>query len=288
MLLNTWFIRSINLPLFTYMKKILSPLFLAACLSLNAQIGIQTTSPKSTLDVNGDTNLRGKLSVLNVTDNKLYEGTHDQVLVSQGAGFPPIWKTLRIPEYEANKFYLIFNNSFSDRTGVKFTSSEESATGSTRSTSFVKNANFSTLSGFKKIASLSQPIQVHSAQSKTYFQFETVVQADFPANGTTDISIDYACGIFVDDKLVNLRQRNLRASSSSNTFITHNQIGMAENLSAGTHTVSVACSRLKSYNSTATLGIGINVSNNIDSFITQSSLKVDVYEVPQVFNSILN
>jgi len=115
-----------------------------------------------------------------------------------------------------------------------------------------------------------------------------VVQAAFPANGTTDISIDYACGIFVDDKLVNLRQRNIKASSATNTFITHNQIGMVQNLTKGQHTVSVACSRLKSYNTTANLGIGINVSSNIDSFITQSSLKVDVYEIPQVFNSILN
>ncbi len=253
-----------------------------------AQIGIKTGSPKSTLDVNGDVNLRGKLSVSNTTDNTLSEGNNDQILVSQGEGNPPIWKSLRIPEYEPNKFYLIFNNSFSDRTGIKFTSSEESSNNSSRSTSLVKNSTYSSLDQFKKITSLSQPFTVYSTESKTYFQFETVVQADFPSNGSPDISIDYACGIFVDDKLINLRQRNLKASSASSTFITHNQIGMAENLSKGSHTVSVACSRLKSYNSTATLGIGINVASNIDSFITQSSLKVDVYEVPQVFNTILN
>lgn len=270
------------------MKKI----FLIFCIFTGilsfAQIGIKTESPKSALDVNGDTNLRGKLSVFNPTDNSLSEGNNDQILVSQGAGYPPIWKSLRIPEYEPNKFYLIFNNSFSDRTGITFSSTEESSNGSTRSTTLVKNAAYSSLNQFKKITSLSQPFTVYSTESKTYFQFETVVQADFPANSSPDIAIDYACGIFVDDKLVNLRQRNLKASSASSTFITHNQIGMAENLSKGTHTVSVACSRLKSYNSSATLGIGINVASNIDSFITQSSLKVDVYEIPQVFNTILN
>lgn len=253
-----------------------------------AQVGINTTSPKATLDVNGDANFRGKLSVLNTTDMVLSEGNNDQILVSQGEGFPPIWKSLRIPEYEPNKFYLIFNNSFSDRTGITFSSAEESSNGSSRSASLVKNASYSSLNQFKKINSLSQPFTVYSTASKTYFQFETVVQADFPANTATDISIDYACGIFVDDKLVSLRQRNLKASSSASTFITHNQIGMAENLSKGSHTVSVACARLKSYNSAASLGIGINVASNIDNFITQSSLKVDVYEIPQVFNSILN
>ncbi|ASK31522.1 hypothetical protein CEY12_16000 [Chryseobacterium sp. T16E-39] len=271
------------------MKNILSFLFLSIGLSLSAQIGIKTVTPKAKLDVNGDVNLRNKLVVLNTTDNSLVQGTNGQILVSQGENYPPIWKTLRIPEYEPNQFYLIFNNSFSDRTGVTFTGTEESTTKSTRSTSFVKGSDFSTFNNFKKITSLSQPFQVNSTDSKTYFQFETVVHTNFPANTATDTSIDYACGIFVDNKLVNLRQGNIKASSASNTFLTHNQIGIASNLTKGTHTISVACSRLQSYNtSNATLGIGINVATNIDSFIAQSSLKVDVYEIPQVFNPIIN
>jgi len=272
------------------MRNILLLLFALLTLSLRAQLGINTSEPKSRLDVNGDFNFRGKLVLQNSINGNLSQGTNDQVLVSQGEGYSPIWKTLRIPEYEPNRFYLIFNNSFSDRTGVRFTNTEQS-TVTNRSASFTKNANFSSLNGFKKIPGLSHPISVYSTQSKVYFQFETVAHATFPANGNTDISIDYACGVFVDDKLVNLRQRNLKASSASNTFITHNQIGIIEGLSVGTHNVSVGCARLKSYTTSAsnsTLGIGINVSTNIDDFITQSSLKVDVYEIPQVFNTIIN
>lgn len=271
------------------MKNIISILFFMTGLSLSAQVGIKTDSPKAQLDVSGDINLRNKIVVLNVTDNTLSQGNNDQILVSQGEGYPPIWKSLRIPEYEPNKFYLIFNNSFSDRTGVKFTNSEQSAI-SSKNTGFAKGAEISSLPGFKKIAGLSQPISVYSTDSKTYFQFETVVQANLPVNGTPDISIDYACGIFVDNKLVNLRQRNLKASSAGSTFITHNQIGIVANLSKGQHEVSVACSRLGSYRtaSNVVLAIGINADTNINSFITQSSLKVDVYEIPQVFNPIIN
>lgn len=271
------------------MKNIFSILFIAIGLSLSAQIGIKTESPKAKLDVNGDVNLRGKLAVLNVTDNKLYEGTDAQILVSQGAGYPPIWKTLRIPEYEANKYYLIFNNSFADNTGVSFTASEES-TITSRSATFTKNNTYNNFNNFKKIPGLTQTINVYSTISKAYFQFETVVQATFGAAGTTDSSIDYACGIFVDDKLVNIRQGNLKASSANYPFLTHNQIGLIENLSKGAHTVSVACSRLDSYNvgSGITLGVGRAVQTNIDSFIAESSLKVDIYEVPQVFNTITN
>lgn len=273
------------------MKNILSTLFLASGLMLSAQVGINTESPKSKLDVNGDLNLRDKIAVVDATDKTLSFGNNDQILVSQGEGFAPIWKTLRIPEYEPNKFYLIFNNSFSDKVGVSFSYSEQPASTNTgKASTFQKGTDFSSLSKFKKIANLSQKIQVYSAESKAYFQFETVVQANFAANGTTDTSIDYACGIFVDDKLISLRQNNLKASSAQFPFLTHNQIGAVSNLSKGEHTVSVGCSRIASYGSSTnrTLAIGTNTSTNINDFIAQSSLKVDVYEVPQVFNPIIN
>jgi hypothetical protein len=273
------------------MRRLILLLSIVSGYSISAQIGIKTASPNAMLDVNGDMNLRGKLSVLNTTDNTISGGTNDQVLVSQGEGYPPVWKSLRIPDYEQNKFFLIYNNSFSDMTGITFYYNEEPATAtalSTLSSLFVKNTNFSSLNTFKKIPLLSQQFEAYSEQSKVYFQFETVVQGTFGANANPDSSIDYACGIFIDDKLANMRIRNIKASSATNTFITHNQIGMAQNLSKGTHTISVACNRLKSYNSNAELGIGTYVHTNINSFIAQSFLRVDVYEVPQVFNTIIN
>jgi hypothetical protein len=272
------------------MKKLLSTLFLTIGLLVSAQVGIKTDAPKATLDVNGDVNLRNKIAVLNTTDNSISQGNNDQLLVSQGEGFAPIWKSLRIPEYEPNKFYLIYNNSFSDKVGVSFSSSEDSSVGlASRGGTFTKGKDIGTLTNFKKINNLSQVISVFSTQSKAYFQFETVVQADFGAAGSTDTSIDYACGIFVDNKLVNLRQRNLKAISSTYPFLTHTQIGIVDNLAKGNHTVDVACTRLGSYGTSGnTLTIGTNVYTNINGFISQSSLKVDVYEVPEVFNTIIN
>ncbi|WP_276967603.1 hypothetical protein [Chryseobacterium sp.] len=274
------------------MKKLISTLLLSISIFATAQVGIKTDTPNAKLDVNGDVNFRNKIAVLNAPDNSIFQGNNDQILVSQGEGFPPIWKSLRIPEYEPNKFYLIYNNSFSDKVGVTFSSSENSSVSMTsRGGTFTKGKDYSTLTNFKKIDGLSQTITVFSTQSKAYFQFETVVQADFMAAGSTDNSIDYACGIFVDNKLVNLRQRNLKAITTSYPFLTHTQIGIVENLSQGNHTVSVACTRLGSYGASGAgniLSIGTNVYSNINSFISQSSLKVDVYEVPEVFNTIIN
>lgn len=274
------------------MKKLLFTFFFTTGLILSAQVGINTDSPKATLDVNGDLNLRNKIVVLNPTDNSLSQGNNDQLLVSQGEGYPPIWKTLRIPEYEANKFYLIFNNSFSDKNGIAFGYYDQANTTTSKSSAFSKGANISSLSGFKfqTINGLTQDIFVYSDQSKAYFQFETVVQANFETEQYyPNTSIDYACGIFVDDKLINLRQGNLKAILPQFPFLTHNQIGIVENLSKGKHKVSVACSRIASYGYAAnkTLTIGINAESNLNDFITQSSLKVDVYEIPQTFNPII-
>lgn len=274
------------------MKKILFTLFFATGLLLSAQVGINTDSPKATLDVNGDLNLRNKIVVLNPNDNSLSQGNNDQLLVSQGEGYPPIWKTLRIPEYEPNKFYLIFNNSFSDKTGVTFEYGEQANTTNSKSAAFSKGVSIGSLSGFKfkTINGLTQDIFVFSDKSKAYFQFETVVQANFDSDQYyPNTSIDYACGIFVDDKLINLRQGNLQSIAPQFPFLTHNQIGIVENLSKGKHKVSVACSRVASYGSASyfRLAIGINAEYNLNSFITQSSLKVDVYEIPQTFNPII-
>jgi hypothetical protein len=84
-----------------------------------------------------------------------------------------------------------------------------------RGATFTKGKSYSSLPNFKKITGLTQKIKVFSSQSKAYFQFETVVQTDFSKNGSPDTSIDYACGIFVDDQLINLRQRNIKASSAA-------------------------------------------------------------------------
>lgn len=132
------------------MKKIFSSLLFASGLILSAQVGINTNAPKATLDVNGDLNLRSKIAVLDETDNTLSQGNNDQLLVSRGEGYTPIWKTLRIPEYEPNKFYLIFNNSFSDKQGIRFAYYEQPNTTTSRGALFTKGADINSLQGFKK------------------------------------------------------------------------------------------------------------------------------------------
>ena len=89
-------------------KLLITGLFLSVL--TQAQVGVDTRTPQSSLDVNGDFGLRKRIFLDN--NNVESKGTKEQILVSQGEGLPPTWKSLRIPEYEPNKFYLIFKNEF--------------------------------------------------------------------------------------------------------------------------------------------------------------------------------
>lgn len=257
-------------------------------LKTHAQVGLMTERPKADLDVNGDLNIRGKLILRNGALSM--PGKKDQVLVSQGASLPPVWKTLRVPEYEPNKFYLIFNDSFKDVSGVSFPADQTSALPSnTSQDDLAKGTTLATLAtkGFKEIAGLNQVFSVNSTESKVYIQFETVVQVDNVNGG----NIKYACGIFVNDKLESVRINMLQDASSGGSFLTHTQIGSISGLLPGSnHKIQVACARYNTStaNPQRLFTIGTSAQSNLNSFMTQSSLKVDVYEIPQNFKSIFD
>lgn len=275
------------------MKNIIN-LFLLLCVcTLQGQVGVMTSKPQSVIDVNGDFNKKGKLFLDN--NNILSPGMTGQILISRGSGIAPTWKALKIPDYEPSKFYLIFNDSFRDFNtssnntgqGISLTTATSPAT---ISTDLVKGADITNLinnKGYQEITKLANPFVVNSTESKVYFQFETVVQENNTT--TTGSNQIYACGIFVDDKLQSARLNTLFTSTSAeSTFSTHNQIGGASNLTKGQHTARVACARYTNDNSIV-LGIGVpstTAVNNLNNFMTQASLKIDVYEVPQTFTDI--
>ncbi|WP_413534020.1 hypothetical protein [Empedobacter brevis] len=248
------------------------------------QMGVNTDSPKSSVDVNGDFGLRKRIFLDN--NGKESKGNKGQILVSQGEGLPPTWKTLRIPEYEPNKFYLIFNDSFSDLKGLGYSGNQNSS--ANLENEVVENAQLSNLlsKGFQEIEDLAKTFTINSKVSKVYFQFETVVQQN-NTNLTDGENIKYACGIFIDKQLKSVRVNTLSPNPSAGTFLTHTQIGGASGLPVGTHSVNVACAKFSG--TTITFGIGRSVRNsNTNAFMTQSSLKVDVYEIPENFNTIFD
>jgi len=272
-------------------------LFIGTFINLSAQVAISSnpayTPPAGvSLSVDGSITVRDKIYAGGDDATLGNPGKAGQVLVSQGAGLPPKWRTLNIPNIEENAYYLIYNEPFTDyiadgsetNEGLVFASNaaSDSSPGFTYDQTFVST-------GFTAIGGLEKPFTINTTNaSQVYITFEAVAQIN---NTTTQWhGTDYACGIFVDDKLKGVRRVTLQApTTAGGVFMTYTQIALIGDLGQGTYTAKVGCKRLlnlSGYNSN--LGIARQVytpeSTNLNNFMAKSSLKIEVYEIPNMEN----
>lgn len=265
---------------------ILLTLILVLNSQLNAQVGVNTSTPRSDLDIQGPLTIRGHIRTAGTDQVKGSTGRNTNLLVSNGNGNAPEWKSLRIPVIKPNRFYLLFADSYSDRSGVRPTT----VTGKTAYTyDMTLPSNWSTITG------LTKDFTVTNSSSKVFFLYEAVVHSN---SATQYQGIDFACGIFVDNRLKGVRVADLHNPTSTQyPFNTFTLVATTQTpLSVGTHQVKVACTRRENYaansnTSAAAIGIGTNASNNttnVNNFMAQSSLRVEVFEVPEKFLNIVN
>ena len=141
------------------------------------------------------------------------------------------------------------------------------------------------MSSWKKIPDLTQTFEVHSTNNKTYFTFETVAQIATTGSNNLLDAVEFACGVFIDGKLEGVRINTVEQPSTAYApFRTITMLQIAENLTVGTHTIDVACTRRQNYSTSVSLGIGRAVeTENLNNFMAKSTLKVEVYEIPDAY-----
>lgn len=270
--------------------------FILLCVAVKAQVGINTTSPKSTLDVNGTLTLRNELRVggtKTVTGNP---GTNNQILVSQGDNVTPQWKDSKLGFFEVDEFRITYSDAKINETGINFSNTTVNPVYETSqindpfagsSTAPLKPAwseiTFSTPSQFK----------VYNPVNKVDFVFQTGVEMS-DSNASADQFVRYACGIFLNDQLkavradqingvVNKGQKN--QSIFTLKYVVENLPAVDASLVPITYTVKVGCRRITSSSPGYHLAIGTtttdgtNVANN---FMMKSVLKFDVTEQVKV------
>lgn len=250
--------------------------------SLFAQVGVNTNTPRTTLDIQGDLGIRSKIYLGGdeITTGKL--GEVGSVLVSQGANKPPTWKVLRRPEFKPETYYLINYEASSDVGGLTLRN------GSANKTLYTKNMSLSSFLGGSgdggEISKLSKTFKVNNSANKIGLVFETVVHLN---SNSTNAGVDFACGVFVDDQLKGVRVFTLNQPTASvGPFYTFTLLGSAENLPKKEYTAKVACKRRESINSfTGDFGIGKAVYTNINDFMAQSTLRIEVLEIPDANNN---
>ncbi|WP_291099560.1 MULTISPECIES: hypothetical protein [Weeksellaceae] len=185
-----------------------------------SQMGIGTDLPKSTLDVNGNLNIKNQL-YLGGTDNSLGNpGVNGQIVVSNGDN-PATWQDVRLPEGIST---LTISSKYvkDDEIGVSLTNGV--------TTAYQEDSNLSTWS---VIENLNTSFNIVNITNKVNFSVQTIVQ-----RSNSDLA-SYACGIFIDDKLKAVRTDIINTTAGG--YKTYNINITLDNIGVGNHTAKFAC-----------------------------------------------
>jgi hypothetical protein len=262
------------------MKNIIMLLpFLFIGIAISAQVGINTTAPKSTLDVNGDITLRNELRIGGTKTTDGNPGTSNQILVSQGDDVAPQWKTSKLGFFEQNEYRITYSNAVTDEVGINF---GNSSVGDGVTTSAMNESISSTTPVWTEIPGLASGFTVKNTVNSTNFLFQTGLEMSDVGN-TNDQFVRFTCGIFIDDQLRAIRADqingiNNKGQKNQSIFTLNYTIN---NLSAGSHTARVACRRIASSAAGYHFSIGRTTTNGTqvaNNFMLKSILKFDVSE----------
>lgn len=271
--------------IFVFMKKTkhkcIAGLFIS--FALNAQVGISTESPNAVLDVNGTTSLRKELRVGGTSSQIGNAGLNGQVLVSQGEGLPPVWKSLNVSFVEEGLYKLINSYLSSDQAGITSLSSGIAADGIYQSnigddiTDLAKGK-------WVKIAGLENNFVIKNNKNKLNYQFQTGVEIKAPSS-TTSQNITFTCGVFRNGKLAAVRPDKIFSNNNSEKQGLQDYIFTLnyteQNVPVGNQKIEVACRKIDSSNLNSEFAIGRNISNSntiSNAFTLESIFKVDVIE----------
>ena len=241
--------------------------------TFSAQVGINTLNPLTTMDINGDVNIKNKI-YLAPTGIPIV-GDANSLITSKGDTQKPEWTKLQIPAGYKGMLNLTHVNQKSDQIGLYI--------GRTGYGTYPKDdlltSNWSQITGLEMSFSISNP------ENRVYANFQTTVQMDLAGYSAGNGS--FACGIFVGGKLKGVRVDILQGPNKSYKIFTMNT--MLSNLPTGDYDVKMAC-RAREILSNQTniedgklsFGRPINPSDlQLNGEMAKSTLNLSVLEILQ-------
>lgn len=248
-----------------------------------AQVGVGTSTPNSVLDVNGKTTLRKELRVGGTSAQAGSPGLNGQVLVSQGEGLPPVWKSLNVTFMEEGQYKLVNSYLSTDQTGIT-TLSNGTLGDSVYKNSVGDDVTDTSKGKWIKIAGLENNFTIKDGRNRLTYQFQTGVEMK-SSSPTTSQNISFTCGVFRNGKLVAVRPDKISSTNNSEKGGIQDYIFTLnyteQNVPIGAHKVEVACRKINASSSSAQFAIGRNVSNtnNVsNAFTLESMMKIDLLE----------
>lgn len=246
-----------------------------------SQVGIGTKIPQSSLDVNGNIMLREELKVGGTKTVDGSSGNYNDILVSQGDGNTPLWKSSKVGFYEEGEYRTTSSFITTSESGLIYSSSQNDGI----TTSLLGELLVTSPSIWKELPNLSTKFSVDDPKNKINIMFQTGIESG-NIGSTSDQNIKFMCGIFIDNILVALRADQIdgiRYKNSNNQSI-YTLNYTVNDVTTGEHTLKVGCRRISSTSGTnVSLAIGQGLDNSVaNSFMLQSVLKFDVSELIKI------
>ncbi|ROH95803.1 hypothetical protein [Chryseobacterium daecheongense] len=249
----------------------------------HGQVGIGTNAPNATLDVNGKTTLRKELRVGGTSVQAGNAGLNGQVLVSQGEGLSPEWKSLNVSFMEEGQYKLINSYLSSDQTGITTLSNGISGDNVYKN-NVGDNITDTSKGAWNKIAGLENNFIIKNGKNRLTYQFQTGVEMKAPS-ATTSQNISFTCGVFRNGQLVAVRPDKISSNNNSEKAGIQDYIFTLnyteQNVPIGNQKVEVACRKIDTSSPNTEFAIGRNVSdaNTVsNAFSLESMIKIDVIE----------
>lgn len=248
------------------MKQILLINLLFFGILLNAQVGINTSSPVNTLDINGDLNVRKEIRIGASEASKGSSGPKGTIFHNNANLKVNDWKDVKVADGMGSMSLFSMTTVF-DKVGVRFSGDNGSTAPYAENLDY--NTNWVALSGTAGVFSIT------NTTNKVTFTFQTTAQKTV-ARGNSNGSISFACGIFVDNKLKAVRTDVILGADGTNKIFNLN--ATLTNLPPKKdYSVKAAC--IKRNLNSGILGIGRAVNTQyLNEDMSQSVLTTSVLQ----------
>lgn len=249
--------------------------------SISAQkTGINVLLPLSDLHIDGKLQVTKDLNFGGTEFTKGSSGTNGQILKSNGEAKAPEWSTLTIPVVSPGSFTMTNSAVYVDHKGIELNSAAGRRVYQLNERIDTPPPSGDPNAVWTKFPQLIDiPIVIDQNKNKVNITLQTI--SSITPRSSSMETFTYAIGFFINNELKSVK--TFKAEGVKDVFEVTTLISTIQNLPTNGAKLTVAIMpRLKSSSNSGSLAIGCpnpGDLNLLSSFMANTTLKVDVFEV---------